>query len=95
VNSYLISQGNNSPKRVEKRFQTNLRVNPLIDLNCKLDKLKSSLYPIDANVSQETNDLANKVSYTKVKNILEIFFATYETISNNFEFRLIMKSIQL
>ena len=39
----------------EKRFQTNLRVNPLIDLNYKIDSLKSSLYPIELKINYESN----------------------------------------
>lgn len=40
----------------EKRFLSNLRVNPLIDLNYKIDRLKSSLYPIELKVDNESTD---------------------------------------
>lgn len=59
----------------EKRFQSNLKVNPLIDLNYKIDRLKSSLYPVELKVNttefKEKEEKQEDEDYEMIKKDLE------------------------
>ncbi len=53
-------------------------MNPLIDLNYKLDKSKTSLYPIELEIKHECDDGDSNLTKTKIQD-------EYESIKRNLE----------
>lgn len=53
-------------------------MNPLIDLNYKLDKSKTSLYPIELKIKHECDDGGSNLTKTNIQD-------EYESIKRNLE----------